>query len=54
MKTTNDIEYICPHCSYEMDEEEADSAVDCGCPICRCPIDWEESEYPRYPKDLKV
>ena len=35
-------EYICPHCGYEMlDENEAEGAVDCGCPSCRCIIDWE-------------
>ena len=43
-------ENICQHCGYEMDEEEAESAVDCGCPVCRCLLDWEESEYPRFAK----
>ena len=52
-KLIKEPEYICPHCGYDMDEEEAESAVDCGCPACRCPVDWEESEYPRWPKDLK-
>ena len=46
-------EYICPYCGYEMNEDEAESAVDCGCPSCRHIIDWEESEYPRYPEIIK-
>ena len=45
-------EYICPHCGYEMDEEEAEQACDCGCPLCRHIIEWEEDDYPRYPKEL--
>ena len=48
-------DYTCPYCGYEMlDESEAESTCDCGCPSCRRIIDWEESEYPRYPKDLKL
>lgn len=58
IKKMNDIlgvkTYECPYCDYVMlDESEAESAVDCGCPSCRRIIDWEEPEYPRYPKDLK-
>jgi len=36
--------YICPYCDYIMDEEEADSTCDCGCPSCRKIIDWEDYE----------
>ena len=43
---TFNIEYICPHCGYKMDEEEADSTCDEGCPVCRCIVEWEEE-----PKD---
>ena len=46
-------EYICPYCDERLTENEAEGAVDCGCPSCRHIIDWEESEYPRYPKNIK-
>ena len=52
-KLTVKPDYTCPYCGYEMDEEEAESTCDEGCPSCRHIIDWEESEYPRWPKDLK-
>ena len=45
--------YQCPYCDEELTESEAEGAVDCGCPSCRRIIDWEESEYPRYPEELK-
>lgn len=45
-------EYICPYCDYEMlDESEADSTCDEGCPSCRRIIYWEETEYPRYTEE---
>jgi len=37
------IEYICPWCDYNfLDESEAESAVDEGCPSCRKIIDWSD------------
>ena len=47
-------EYICPHCDEKLTKDEAERAVDCVCPSCRCPVDWEESEYPRWSKDMKL
>lgn len=37
------MKYICPYCDYEMlDEDEAESTIDCGCPSCRRIIDWSD------------
>ena len=37
------IEYICPWCDYNfLDESEAESAVDCGCPSCRKIVDFSD------------
>jgi len=38
--------YTCPYCSYEMPEDEADSTCDCGCPLCRHIIHWEDWDEP--------
>ena len=38
------MKYTCPHCGYEMPEDEAESAYDNGCGSCRRYIDW--SDYP--------
>ena len=45
-------EYICPWCDETLTEDEAEDTSDCGCPCCRRIIDWEETEYPRYPKHI--
>ena len=35
--------YTCPYCDYHfLDESEAESAVDEGCPSCRKIIDWSD------------
>ncbi len=36
------MKYTCPHCGYEMPEDEAESCCDCGCPSCRRYIDWSD------------
>ena len=33
--------YECEYCGYEMDREEAESAIDCGCPSCRHSFDLD-------------
>ena len=34
---------ICPWCDYQfLDESEAESAVDCGCPSCRKIVDFSD------------